>query len=70
MKTYITHIAANTSHGVFRIDPIDYPDAEWLSFEYFFSCLQDIEEGEILFCAVDPDQLSLLQGDYSMTLEG
>jgi hypothetical protein len=68
MKTYITHVAANTVDGVFVIDPVDYPDAEFVGFNYFFSSLPDMQDGEQLFCAVDPDQLALLEGDYSCTL--
>jgi hypothetical protein len=68
MTTYITHVAADTANGVYKVDPVDYPDADWLPFEFFFTSLSDVEDGEVLYCAVDPDQLALLEGDYSVTL--
>jgi hypothetical protein len=68
MTTYITHVAADTANGVYKVDPVDYPDAEWENFNYFFSSLSDMQDGEVLYCAVDPDQLALLEGDYSVTL--
>jgi hypothetical protein len=69
MKTYVTHLAATTTHGIYEIDPVDYPDADWSTFGFFLKHLADVEDGDTLFCAVDPEQLESLQDAYSVTLE-
>lgn len=51
------HYAANKDHGVFQIDPIDYPEREMMSVKGFLGSLSSLGDGETVFTAAT-------QGDW------
>lgn len=51
------HYAANKDHGVFQIDPIDYPESEMMSVKGFLESLPSLGDGETVFTAAT-------QGDW------
>ena len=64
------HYAANKQHGVFQIDPIDYPDRELMSVKDFLESLSALGDGETVFTAATQGgwdyceiELGYLRGD-------
>ena len=51
------HYAANKKHGVFQIDPIDYPERELMSVKGFLESLSSLDDSETVFTAAT-------QGDW------
>ena len=51
------HYAANKAHGVFEIDPIDYPERELMSVSDFIESLSALDDDETVFTAAT-------QGDW------
>jgi hypothetical protein len=51
------HYAANKQHGVFQIDPIDYPNRKMMSVRGFLESLSALSDGETVFTAAT-------QGDW------
>lgn len=47
------HLCGDTVNGNYKVDPTDYPDAQWYSPEFFYSYLGDLEEGETIFAFFD-----------------
>jgi len=48
----IIHVAADTANGVYKIDPVDYPERELSKFEDFMDSLPTLEDDEVVFTAV------------------
>lgn len=66
MSNHTTHLMADTANGVQVVDPVDFPDADWIGFNDFMSSLRGLDDGEQLFAIADPDQLETLSKDYSV----
>ena len=56
MTTNTIHLAADTFSGVYTIDPVDYPDREVVSPRIFYELLRYLDDGVIIFTAIDPYQ--------------
>ena len=63
---YVTHLMATTANGVEIINPFDYPEMELTNFRYFMNELQSLGDYEVIFTAVDPDELEEVKGEYSV----
>ena len=66
MSNFTTYLMATTANGVEEIDMVDYPDAEWLSFGDFMDAISDLGDYEVVFCAVDPEQLEQVESEYGV----
>ena len=63
------YLAADTFSGVYTIDPIDYPCHELRSPKDFYELLRDLNEGEIIFTAIEchqEDWLDLINNEYGV----
>ena len=65
---YLYHLMATTAHGIEQCDPLDTIDGDLLPFRDFYSALSSLSNDEVIYTAVDPDQLTELQQDYSVKL--
>ena len=64
---YITHLMATTANGIEVVtDLLDYPEMELMSFRDFESELSSLSDGEVIFTAVEPDELEELKQNYSV----
>ena len=66
MSKFTTHLMATTANGVETVDVVDHTDAEWLSFGDFMEELSYLGDDEVVFCAVDPDQLAQVESEYGV----
>lgn len=46
---YITHLSADTIHGICKVDPIDYPEADWIKYLDFKNSLNCLDDGGLCF---------------------
>ena len=65
---YLYHLMATTAHGIEQCDPLDTIDGDLLPLRDFYSTLNSLSDDEVIYTAVDPDQLEELQQDYSVKL--
>lgn len=63
---YVTHLMATTANGVEVINPFDYPEMELTNFRDFMSELQSLNDDEVIFAAVDPDELEEVKSEYGV----
>ena len=68
LAPYLYHLMATTAHGIEQCDPLDTIDGDLLPFCDFYSALSSLLNDEVIYTAVDPDQLTELQQDYSVKL--
>ena len=64
--SYITHITATVSRGVEVVDPTDYADYELIGFREFMNELSTLGDDELIYTAVDPEQMEELKQEYSV----
>ena len=64
--SYITHITATVSRGVEVVDPTDYADYELIGFREFMNELPTLGDDELIYTAVDPEQMEELKQEYSV----
>jgi hypothetical protein len=57
----ITYLAADTINGVYKIDPSDYPQIEFMNPVFFFHSLKSVEDDELIFFAFGEDDKVLLE---------
>ena len=62
---YVTHLMATTSNGVEIVNPFDYPEMELTNFRDFMNELSSLADDEVIFTAVDPEELDEIKGEYS-----
>ena len=59
----ITHLLASQS-GIAKIDPIDYPEADWMQDVYEFAAqAPELYNDDLLFFAADPEQLAIIKAE-------
>ena len=63
---YITHITATVARGVEVVDPSDYAEYDLISFRDFMNELSSLSDDEIIYTAVDPEQMEELKQQYSV----
>ena len=63
---YVTHLMATTANGVEIINPFDHPEMELTNFRDFMNGLQSLGDYEVIFTAVDPDELEEVKCEYSV----
>ena len=54
-----TYVAADTIYGVYKIDPVDYPELDILSIKDFISELSTLTDGELIFTVFGPENEDL-----------
>lgn len=50
-----TYVAADTTSGVCKIDPVDYPELELMSIKDFVSSLSTLSDDEVIFTVFGPE---------------
>ena len=63
---FVTHLMATTANGVEVVNPFDYPDMELMNFGDFMNDLSSLSDDEVIFTAVDPDELEEVKSGYSV----
>ena len=63
---FVTHLMATTANGVEVINPFDYPDMELMNFRDFMNELSSLYDDEVIFTAVDPEELDEIKCEYSV----
>ena len=63
---FVTHLMATTANGVEVINPFDYPEMELTSFRDFMNELPSLGDDEVIFTAVDPDELEEVKSEYAV----
>ena len=63
---FVTHLMATTANGVEVINPFDYPDMELMNFRDFMSELSYLSDDEVIFTAVDPEELEEVKSEYGI----
>ena len=63
---YVTHLMATTANGVEIVNPFDYPEMELTNFRDFMNELSSLADDEVIFTAVDPEELDEIKGEYSV----
>ena len=59
----ITHLLASQS-GIAKINPIDYPEAEYMQDVYaFVEQAPELYNDDLLFFAADPEQLAIIRAE-------
>ena len=64
--SYITHTTATVSRGVEVVDPTDYANYELIGFREFMNELPTLGDDELIYTAVDPEQMEELKQEYSV----
>ena len=67
---YVTYLAADTTNGLYKIDPIDYPDMELTPPNLFISSLDDLDDDELIFTVFGPESEDLynsLMNEYGIS---
>jgi len=54
-----TYVAADTISGVYKIDPIDYPELGLMSIDSFVSSLSTLDDDEVIFTVFGPESEGL-----------
>ena len=67
MNTEIKHVMADTANGIQIIDYDFQPTVNWLIFDDFLSQLPTLQDDELLFSAVNAEQLAQLENEYGVT---
>ena len=63
---FVTHLMATTANGVEVVNPFDYPDMELMSFRDFMNELLSLSDDEVIFTAVDPEELEEIKSEYTV----
>lgn len=63
-------LAANTQNGIYEIDPVDFPEVEYLSFSDFVDSLKYLQDGEEVYMIANPDELEILEEEYGVFYAG
>lgn len=63
---YVTHLMATTANGVEIVNPFDYPEMELTNFRDFMNELPTLSDDEVIFTAVDPEELDEIKGEYTV----
>ena len=63
---YVTHLMATTANGVEIVNPFDYPEMELTNFRDFMNELSSLADDEVIFTAVDPDELEEVKSGYGV----
>jgi hypothetical protein len=48
------------------VNPFDYPEMELTNFRDFMSELQSLDDDEVIFAAVDPDEMEEVKNEYGV----
>ena len=63
---YVTHLMATTENGVEIVNPFDYPEMELTNFRDFMNELPLLSDDEVIFTAVDPEELEEIKSEYTV----
>lgn len=63
---YTKALKANVAHGITVVDPVDYPEAEWLQYADFRDSLGWLEEDEEVFMMADPTEYELIDEEWGI----
>ena len=63
---FVTHLMATTARGVEVVNPFDYPEMELMNFRDFMNELSNICDDEVIFTAVDPEELEEVKSEYGV----
>ena len=63
---YVTHLMATTVNGVEIVNPFDYPEMELTNFRDFMNELPTLSDDEVIFTAVDPEELEEIKSEYTV----
>ena len=63
---FVTHLMATTANGVEVVNPFDYPEMELMNFRDFMNELSSLYDDEVIFTAVEPDELEEVKSEYGV----
>lgn len=64
--THTYHLAANANEGVFVIDPVDYPNADYMQPFDFENYLHRLRYGVEIYTIMNSDEIEALSMEYGI----
>lgn len=68
-RVYGLYLAADAEHGVYKIDPIDYPDFSLMTPADFLAAMNDLSKNETIFAHFDGNSEEIYQKTLVLTME-